>query len=611
VARRRTATTVEDPYTPVIEYYRDLLSRPAPPPETYRWQPSAIGPTWQRTPDGFWLLPERTLGWSVLGWTGAWLQHRRGVPWRYTLEQARFVLHWFALDDEGDFLYRDGVLQRLKGWGKDPVGATLCAVEAFGPCRFLEWDDDGEPVATDCEDAWVQSAAVSLEQTKNTFRLFPRLFTDEAKKQYDLQIGKEQVYGLGSERLIQAVTSSPTTLEGARATFVLPNETQHWNASNGGHEMARVIQRNATKSADGAARTLRITNAYEPSMDSVGQHDREAWESVQAGLSTDTGLLYDSLEAAPDAPMTPDGIAAALGLPKGSLPSAGQTREVIGEVIRSVRGDSTWLSVKLIVKFILDTRNSVSTSRRFWFNQVVAAEDAWADPKDWDLCEAGPDVLPLMPGEDIALFLDCSKSDDATALVGCRISDGLRVTFGMWQRPPGPRGKTWTAPRTVVDQRVQAVFEDYSVLGFFADPSHTRDDETQERYWDDLIDRWHRRYSAQLKIWAVPGKTGHSVMWDMTSQARVEQFTDAAMRTEGEIGEHTLLHDGDKRMRLHVRHAKRYPNRYGTSLWKGAKESTKKVDLAVSMVGAGMVRRLVLNRTDTVEREDAGRIWGR
>jgi hypothetical protein len=611
VARRRAAVVEDDPYSPVIEHYRALLSRPAPPRESYRWAPSIIGPTWQTTEDGHWLLPERTLGWSVLGWTGVWLQHGRGKPWRYTLEQARFVLHWFALDDDGEFLYRDGVLQRLKGWGKDPVGATLCGVEAFGPCRFLGWDDDGEPIATDCPDAWVQTAAVSLEQTKNTFRLFPRLFTDEAKAEYDLQIGKETVYGLGGERLIQAVTSSPQTLEGARATFVLPNETQHWNASNQGHEMAKVIERNATKSADGAARTLRITNAYEPSEDSVAQHDREVWEEVQAGTAADTGLLYDSLEAAPDAPITPDGIAAALGLPKGQEPSLEQVQQVIGEVIASVRGDSVWLRLARIVKSILDKRNAVSTSRRFWFNQIVADEDAWADPKDWDLCEAGPDVLTLMPGDEIALFFDGSKSDDSTGLVGARLSDGLRVVFGLWQKPPGRRGETWTAPREVVDQRVAAVFEDFQVQGFFADPSHTRDDETQERYWDDLIDRWHRRYHSRLRVWAVPGKSGHAVMWDMTSPARVAEFTAAAERTVSEIEERALVHDGDRRLRQHVRNAKRYPNRYGVSLWKGAKESSKKIDLAVCMVGAGMVRRLVLNKVEQPELVDAGTIWGR
>jgi hypothetical protein len=70
-----------------------------------------------------------------------------GRPWRYTDEQARFILWWFAIDEHGRFVYRYGMLRRVKGWGKDPVGATLCATEFVGPCRFAGWDADGDPVA--------------------------------------------------------------------------------------------------------------------------------------------------------------------------------------------------------------------------------------------------------------------------------------------------------------------------------------------------------------------------------------------------------------------------------------------------------------------------------
>src|SRR5450756_1256989 len=117
-------------------------------------------------------------------------------------------------------------------------------------------------------------------------------------------------------------------------------------------------------------------------------------------------------------------------------------------------------------------------------------------------------------------FLDCSKSDDATGLMGCRISDGHLVTLGMWQRPPSVRGKGWLAPREKVDAAVTAAFERYRVVVFFGDPSHVLDDETMNRYWDAMFDDWHRRYRTKLALWAKPGKdAGHSVMFDMTSLA--------------------------------------------------------------------------------------------
>jgi hypothetical protein len=83
-------------------------------------------------------------------------------------------------------------------------------------------------------------------------------------------------------------------------------------------------------------------------------------------------------------------------------------------------------------------------------------------------------------------------------------------------------------------------------------------------------------------------------MWDMASPARSEAFTAAAERCVEDIEARQLTHDGDARLR-HAHNARRYPNKWGVSLWKGHRESARKVDLAVCMVGARMVRRAVLN----------------
>ena len=83
-----------------------------------KYAPSCIGPTWQKTGDDAWLLPERTLGWQILGWMSKYLNSPTGSgPFKATKEQARFILWWYAVDELGAFTYRTGVLQRLKGWG--------------------------------------------------------------------------------------------------------------------------------------------------------------------------------------------------------------------------------------------------------------------------------------------------------------------------------------------------------------------------------------------------------------------------------------------------------------------------------------------------------------
>lgn len=586
MARSRAASVARlgasdsDEYAAIEGYYRRKLNAPAVPPwKGSEWAPVVIGPTWQ-IDGGHWVLPDRTIGWHVLAWVGKWLQSARDEPFVFTDEQARFVLHWFATDENGRFLYRDGVLQRLKGWGKDPVGACLCMVELLGPVRVVDMVA-GHPVSGPVPDPWVQTAAVSLEQTKNTMRLLPGMITPAAVARYQIQLGKEQVYALGSKALMQAVTSSPTTLEGVRATFTLPNETQHWLANNSGHEMSAVIERNATKSKDGAARTLRITNAYEPGEDSVAERDRDAYEDVLTGKAVNTGLLYDSLEAPPQAPLS---------------------IEAAPAVVEAIRGDSVWLNIPRIVASIADTRNPPSRSRRFWYNQIVASEDAWIVPASFDrLTVEGETVTP---GTEITMFFDGSKSDDASGLVGCRLSDGYVFTIGLWQRPAG--NFSWTVDRAAVDLAVENAFEMYRPVGFFADPSDTRDD-TGERYWEALIDAWHKRYKDRLTLWAK--KTGdqqHAVAWDMRTPTHQLIFTEAAERFVSDVEDASFGHDGSAGLKQHVKNARRRPNKYGVSLGKEHRESSRKVDLAVCAVGARMLYRLMSNREKQTR---SGRVW--
>ena len=52
---------------------------------------------------------------------------------------------------------------------------------------------------------------------------------------------------------------------------------------------------------------------------------------------------------------------------------------------------------------------------RYYFSILPTNETAWVDPRNFD-ARARPDEL-VADGEPIALFLDCSKTEDATALV--------------------------------------------------------------------------------------------------------------------------------------------------------------------------------------------------
>jgi hypothetical protein len=114
--------------------------------------PAILGPTWDkdptwdgpRDPQGY-ILPKFTLGYQAIKWIQENLladetdEYDKPLPFKLTPEQARFILWFYAIDETGRFVYREVVLQRLKGWGKDPLAAVIAAVEFVGPCRFAGW----------------------------------------------------------------------------------------------------------------------------------------------------------------------------------------------------------------------------------------------------------------------------------------------------------------------------------------------------------------------------------------------------------------------------------------------------------------------------------------
>ncbi|MFI2081427.1 terminase TerL endonuclease subunit [Streptomyces rubiginosohelvolus] len=429
---------------------------------------------------------------------------------------------------------------------------------------------------------------MSKDQTRNTMIIFGSLFTKRAIAEYSIDIGKEIIYAHKGAARIEAVTSSPRALEGGRTTFTLLNETHHWIESNQGHEMAATIERNATKSADGSARTFAITNAFEPGEDSVAEQTRDAYEAAEAGRAEDTGILYDSLEAPPEAKLT---------------------KPWLEKVLTAVRGDSVWLNIPRLIKSILDPRNPPSRSRRFWYNQIVAAEDAWMARYEWDACKR--EDLALADGDEVVMFFDGSKSDDATGLCACRMSDGLVSTLGVWQKPPNwpspdsPGYVPWQVPREDVDGVVRNAFGRFKVLAFFADPGSGQD-EDGEMYWDAFLDRWGQSYGKKLLLRAVvSGPKAHAVRWDMRDRRNQETFTDAVKRTREDILQRQLVHDGHKVMRTHVINARRRTNAWGVTIGKEHRESARKIDLAICMIGARMLRRTVLNSPKNQKRTTA------
>ncbi len=544
--------------------------------------PHVVGPTWARNLDGSWHLPEKTLGWQVISWMAEYINtpgghddparlrlliemSEAGIPVNENMllltdEQVRMVLWWYAVDGTGSYTFREGTFRRLKGHGKDPFSAALALAELCGPVAFSHFDSNGDPVGKPRNAAWITVAAVSQDQTKNTFSLFPVMISKKLKTDYSLDVNRFIIYSAAGGR-IEAATSSPASMEGNRPTFVIQNETQWWGSgpdgkSNEGHTMAAVIEGNMTK-VEGA-RTLSICNAHIPGTETVAEKAYTEWQDVQSGKSVDTGALYDALEAPADTPISE--IPSEREDPIGFAEGVAKLRE--GIIV--ARGDSTWLPVDDIIKSILSTKNVITESRRKFLNQVNASEDSWLSPQEWDRVAVPGAVLE--PKEKITLGFDGSKSNDWTALVACRVSDGMLFLLKVWD----PAKFGGEVPREDVDAAVHSAFARFDVVAFRADV----------REFEAYIDQWGRMYKKRLKVNASPNAP---VAFDMRGQQK--RFAFDCERFEDAVLERELSHDGNPVLRQHVLNAKRHPTTYDAiAIRKATKDSSKKIDAAVCAV---------------------------
>lgn len=547
---------------------------PSDPEEKQRIAASSLGPLLIRWAEGRLSDDEFELYGPGL------IDYQTGEPWRFSAGQKRYLILWYSYDEDGRFVYRSGVKRGAKGTGKDPFAAAHGNLELAGPSQLVFID--GEWAGVPHRMPLVQIAANSEAQAKDTLRIANAMWSREAREWHGLDCGETRTILKGRGRF-EVLTASEASSEGDPATFIILNESHHMTQMSGGHRLTEVARRNVGKSPSAIqARLCEYTNAHQMGSDSTAERSFEAWQKQvsRRGKNLKQDILYDSIEADPNLDiLDPKQLEVAL---------------------RQAYSDAPWSDLIRLADEVRDPRTSVAESIRYYLNGLAVREDAWIDPRKWDAL-ARPELV-VADREAITMFLDCSKSSDATGLVGARLSDGHVFTIGVWQAPKGGRGKHWLAPRDEVDAKVRETFDRYRVVWFGVDPSPALDDDTEALYWADHIDSWHRDFHRRLPLWATPGANiGHAVKFDMRLSQRgaVERnkaFTEMAELVAKWVDEEqSITHDGDTALRLHVHQARRRPNQWGVSLGKENRDSKKLVDLAVCMVGAQLGRRLALN----------------
>lgn len=503
-----------------------------------------------------------TLGWGVLGWAEAMLAQPdgpdAGSPWRWTDTQARIVAWWYAVDENGKFLYRRGQIVLPKGAGKSPLAGSLSCCGLGAETVFAGFDADGEAVGRPHPSPRVQLAAVSADQTDNTMSLVLAMLRDgeAANELPELDIGLTRVRTRNGK--LEPVTASAPSREGQRLTDAILDEPHLWVASNGGIRLAATLRRNLGKMN---GRSIETTNAWTPGEESVAESTFEYAEQIKAAL-----LAGKQVEA---------------GLmryhPQANVEDLGD-EDAVRAALRELYHDSPWINIDRIIAEVYDPGTHPADARRFYLNQISVAEDGWIAQHEWEAVKNTDAVVA--DGEIITLGFDGSRKrergvTDATALIGCRLSDGHLFEVGVWEQPDGVAGKNWEVPVTEVDAAVRMAFQRWNVVGFFADPAK----------WEGYVTQWSADYGSRLKV----GAAKNPVAWWMTGgrsilvERALEQFYVA-------IREKELSHDGSFALTRHALNARRRVEHGHLAIRKEHPDSARKIDAIIAAVLAYTAR---------------------
>jgi hypothetical protein len=410
-------------------------------------------------------------------------------PFIVTDEQARLIIDWYALDDRGEFVYRRGIIERAKGWGKSPLVAGAMALpELAGPVIFDGWDADGEPVGRERGPGdvppLIQLAAVSEEQTENTYGALYNLLTANGGRAADelrIDLGRTRLLLIDRPGELKPVTASAGGREGSRDTFNVLDETHLWTPRNGGTKLAATLRRNAAKMN---GRTMETTNAPTIGGKSVAERSES---DVERGFS---GILHYAVR--PEVEPQPE-----------------WSDDRLLETLDHVYGDAHWVDRRRLLKEIRDPATNWDDSLRFFFNVRTVGSGRAVDPRVWDGL-ARYDGMPAA-GTVIGIGFDGSISQDVTGLRGCT-QEGYSFLLGSWERDP--TNPEWTVPRVEVHKAVEAAFKRYRVGLMLCDPPKwwTEVEGWAETYGEDRVLAFDtnvtRKMAAAVDRWLVAIREG-------------------------------------------------------------------------------------------------------
>ncbi len=254
--------------------------------------------------------------------------------------------------------------------------------------------------------------------------------------------------------------------------------------------------------------------------------------------------------------------------------------EELRNALAEAFGDAMeWQDLDALVDEFFDTRNTVSDSRRYWLNAQTSSADAWIAAHELDACRRTD--RSLQPRDLIAIGMDGAITNDATAVCAVRLSDGHIQPLGVWQRPEGALGEDWQVDREAVDACLANAMRTYEVVGVYLDPAH----------WQDYADRWQAQWGDKMRVKVTAARPMEFWTNRPTQMvAALERFREAVLEKRVSFTPAEFLPPGSREQELasvlrgHILNAVARESRSGWLIYKEAKHSSRKIDMAMAAV---------------------------
>ena len=490
-------------------------------------------------------------------------------------EFAAFIVDCYALDETGRRLYDSVFLSRAKGRSKSELAGFIVLFEAMGPCRFDRWAEGGEtyefqgntyvysagePIGHEVTAPVIRCLATEEGQAGNTYDNVHYNLTEGPFAEYLPKdaAGLTRVFLPGGGEILPS-TASNSAKDGGKESMVVFDET-HLYTKPELKRMYATVRRNLAKRKSAEPWSLETSTMYFPGENSVAEETHDLSRKIAEGKTKRQRLLFDHREANPDVDLTDE-------------------KEVLAGLREAYGPFADIMDLDRIVSEIYDPRNDPQDSRRYYFNQPTSSKDAWLSAPEWNSCY--DETMEVEKGDAITLGFDGSRRRsrgvaDATALIGCRVSDGFVFEVQIWEQPDGPAGEEWEVPTMDVDAAVRACFRDYNVVGFYADPAK----------WESYIANWEADFGKKLKVRATQR---HPIEWWIGGN-RNYLMVRALEQFQGAVVDRELKHDGSRTLTRHILNARRRVGRSGMQINKEHPDSPNKIDGAVAATLAWAAR---------------------